>query len=412
MIGTKTLVGLLSAVVTATLASIFLEVPSADAAFPGSSGNIVFQRNGDIWLTGPGIRSKLTPGTPSFVDVDPAVSPNGRKVAFTSNRDGDFEIFTVDLYTGVLTKVTRNGVRDAEPAWAPDGTSLVYESPTTASGRSDTDLWTKSADGTGIATDAVPEPGDSRAPSWSPDGQEIAYDESGKVLVKKLSTGSIRPISNDPCFTSIKPNWSPDGSRLVFQANQGTGCSTDDYEIFSARSSDGGDLLQITNNSTPDGNPAYSPDGVAIVYGNFAPGNGDILLTAASGIFLPEPVVVEPTDDGSPDWGVAARPAAPGCTISGTFAGDQIMGDSLNDTICALGGNDRIFGYRGNDTLKGATGRDKLAGEAGRDTHLGGSGNDLLDSQDSVNGNDTLNGGSGADTCIKDRREASVRNCP
>ncbi|HET7269964.1 MAG TPA: hypothetical protein VFI90_02645, partial [Rubrobacter sp.] len=337
---------------------------------------------------------------------------NGRKIAFTSNRDGDFEIFTLDIYTGALTKVTRNSVRDAEPAWSPDGGSLAYESPTSASGRTDTDIWTKNADGTGGPTDVVSAMGDDRAPSWSPDGREIAFDQSSNVLVKNLSSGILRPIRTSPCFSSIKPNWSPDGSRLVFQANGGGGCSTADYEIYTARSSDGGDFRQITSNSTPDGNAAYSPDGIAIVYGDFSSGNSDILITSSGGMGLIEPVVVGPTDDGAPDWGVVAQPAGPDCTISGTFASDYIRGDSLSDTICSLGGNDRVEGYIGNDTLKGGAGKDQLVGEEGRDILLGGDGADTIDSRDGTNGNDRLNGGPGRDRCIRDRREASVAGCP
>ena len=404
----------LAMVILAAVALVLGEATRpAEAAFPGASGNIVFQRNGDIWLTGPGtLRVNLTPNTPLSDDVDPSVSPSGRKIAFTSNRDGDFEIFTVDIYTGSLTRVTSNTVRDAEPAWSPDGASLAYESPTSASGRTDTDIWTKNSDGTGVPTDVVSTIGDDHAPSWSPDGQEIAFDQFGNVLVKNLATGILRPILSTPCFSSIKPNWSPDGSKLVFQSNAGGGCSTADYEIYTARSSDGGDLRRITNNTTPDGNAAFSPDGIAIVYGDFSSGNSDILVTSSGGMGLIETVVVGPTDDGSPDWGVVAQPAGPGCTISGTFASDYIRGDALNDTICSLGGNDRVEGYIGNDTLKGGAGRDQLLGEAGRDTLLGGDSRDILDSRDGTNGNDRLNGGPGRDRCMKDAREASVRSCP
>lgn len=404
---------LLSATLLAVTLLMLIGMRPVEAAFPGMSGNIVFQRNGDIWLRGPGImKANLTPNTPSYEDVDPATSPDGRKIAFTSNRDGDFEIFTLDIYSGTLTKVTRNTVRDAEPAWSPDGSRLAYESPTLAPGRTDTDIWTRNANGTGLPTDVVSAIGDDRAPSWSPDGQEIAFDESGNVLVKNLQTGSARNISRSLCFNSIKPNWSPDGSRLVFQSNAGGGCSTDDYEIYTARSSDGGDIRQITNNNTPDGNAAYSPDRVLIAYTSFASGNGDIALADAGGSGLVEILVGEPTDEGAPDWGVAAPPAGPGCTTSGTFAADYIVTDSRDDTICSLGGNDRVEAYFGNDTLKGGAGKDQLVGEEGRDILLGGGGADTIDSRDGTNGNDRLNGGSGRDRCIRDRREASVAGCP
>jgi Tol biopolymer transport system component len=49
--------------------------------------------------------SNLTPDTPAHTDVDPAVSPDGRTVTFASDRDGDFEIYTANLFTGEVQQV-------------------------------------------------------------------------------------------------------------------------------------------------------------------------------------------------------------------------------------------------------------------------------------------------------------------
>jgi tricorn protease-like protein len=409
----------------AALAAVLLTAAGpAQGAIGGSNGNIVFGGNGDVWLTNspgaPFLRTILTPDTPASENADPSISPDGRKVAFTSDRDedGDFEIYTLDIYTGDLTKVTNNTVRDAQPAWSPDGRQIAYEEP--GIGSTETEIKIRSADGTGIPTQVTSlVSGDAFAPSWRPaGGDEIAFHNNGDIKVRDLSVGdadpgAVRSITTDgPGIQDLLPNWSPDGSTLVFQSNRRAPDSTTDFELYTARSSDGGGVRQITNNTSPDGDAAYAPDGNTIVHSNFAAGNGDIVTADPGGSGFGETVVGDPIDDTAPDWGVVAPPAAPGCTISGTFANDTIYGDALDDTICSMNGDDEVLGSLGDDTIKGGAGRDTLYGNHGRDVLLGGGERDTLNSRDGVNRNDSLNGGPGRDRCVRDPREASVRSCP
>jgi Tol biopolymer transport system component len=408
---------LVSALSAAALSAVLLAMvaaPQAEAAFPGANGNIVFQREGDIWLisssSAPFVRTNLTPDTASSQEVDPSISPDGTKVAFVSDRDGDFEVFTLDIYAGTLTRVTNNSVRDAEPAWSPDGARLAYESPTSTPGRTDTDVWIRNADGTGTATDITSISGvDDRTPSWSPDGGEVAYAISTSVLVKNLSTGANRTIFST-CVNAAKPNWSPDGARIVFQAN-GLGCTRSDYEILTARSSDGGDVQALTNNSLEDGDAAYSPDGTRIAFIRDELGAYDIFTMDANGANQRGFFGDGSPSEVSPDWGVFVPPPA-GCTAGGTFFTDYLRGTTGNDALCSLAGNDEVDGFFGDDTLKGGSGADTLTGGLDRDSLLGGGARDTLNSQDGVNRNDRLNGGPGRDRCIKDPREVSVRSCP
>jgi Tol biopolymer transport system component len=413
-------VATMAAVALAALLLALVGSGPADAAFQGQNGDIVFQRDGNIWLMGPRgvsapsntISTNLTPNTPSSQDVDPAMSPNGRKVAFTTNRDGDYEIFALDIYSGVLTKVTRNVVRDAQPAWSPNGQRIAYESPNVAG---DIDIFSKNADGTGTAVDEVNIGGNQFTPSWSPDGDEIAFQDgptNDVWLYDRATSFSILVASDGTASQDLLPNWSPDGSRIVFQSNRPAPDGSTDYEIYTARSSDGGDLRRLTNNAFDDGNAAYSPNGSRIVHNDYFSGNADILTRDSSNGSDPRLLLAPGTDDAAPDWGRVAPPAAPGCTISGTFARDLMTGTSAADTICSLGGNDEVDALDDNDTMKGGTGNDRLIGGGGRDSLLGSNGGDILDSRDGVNRNDSLNGGPGTDRCLKDARELAVRSCP
>jgi Tol biopolymer transport system component len=407
------------AVLMAVLLALVTAEPSR-AAFPGANGVIAFDANGDIWLTDSrGVDSfhvNLT-NSAGATDYNASMSPDGRKVAFQSNRDGvDFEIYTLDIYTGALTQVTDNTVQDGNPAWSPDGTRLAYEEQRTDPGRTDRDIFTRNANGTGTATDVTPaSTEDDLAPAWSPDSNEIAnyISASGDIVVQNLNTGSVRTIGFDGSGYSryINPNWSPDGSRVVYQFRDMLG----DYEVWTMRSSDGTDRRQLTTNTFDDEYPAYSPDGTRITFSRNPSSHYDLYTMSSSddGTSADEGLIAgSPDSEFAPDWGPVAPPAAPGCTMSGTFAADHIVGTTGNDTICSLGGNDSAYGDTGDDTLKGGGGRDELSGYLGRDRHFGGAGRDTLDSRDGVNGNDSLNGGPGRDRCQKDRRENSIRSCP
>jgi dipeptidyl aminopeptidase/acylaminoacyl peptidase len=73
--------------------------------------------------------ANLTPNTAHSNDVDPAVSPDGRYVAFASDRDGDFEIYTANVFTGEVERLTNNTVYDYNPGWSFDGTMITYDEP-------------------------------------------------------------------------------------------------------------------------------------------------------------------------------------------------------------------------------------------------------------------------------------------
>lgn len=112
---------------------------AALAGFPEGPDPIAFENDGDVkvarivHLTNltPSIvhLENLTPNTAHSNDVDPAVSPDGKYVAFASDRDGDFEIFTANVLTAETEQVTDNRVLDRNPAWSPDGKWISYKSP-------------------------------------------------------------------------------------------------------------------------------------------------------------------------------------------------------------------------------------------------------------------------------------------
>jgi hypothetical protein len=79
-------------------------------------------------------------------DTDPAWSPDGKRIAFASNRDGNWEIYVVNANGGPITRLTDHPETDSSPLWCPDGRHIVFQS------RRDgfSGLYVMNADGTGV----------------------------------------------------------------------------------------------------------------------------------------------------------------------------------------------------------------------------------------------------------------------
>jgi WD40 repeat protein len=90
---------------------------------------IAFEDDGDVWTVRKMNLANLTPDTAAYNDLDPAVSPEGKRIAFASDRDGDFEIYLANVSTGAVQRVTDNAVDDRKPTWSPDAKWISYKSP-------------------------------------------------------------------------------------------------------------------------------------------------------------------------------------------------------------------------------------------------------------------------------------------
>ena len=146
-------------------------------------------------------------------NFEPAVSPDGGRVAFVSTRSGSPEIWLTGRDGGTAKKLTSfGGARMETPRWSADGRRLVF------SARRETraDLWVVEAAG-GVPDRLTSGPGDAVAPSWSRDGQSIyfASRRSGAWQVWKLRTSdrSAAAVTRDGGYAARE---SPDGRALYF----------------------------------------------------------------------------------------------------------------------------------------------------------------------------------------------------
>jgi Tol biopolymer transport system component len=162
----------------------------------------------------------LTKATSGFHQVrwyfSPAPSPDGKRLAvIEANPDGSSDLVLVDLATKKAPVALSTGGDWADPAWSPDGKTIVvtaYDTGTPA-------LLLKPVDGGARATPltGLP-PGEPYRPTFSPDGKWIAYTlrHDGKNDVHAFEIATSRDIALTTDGQSWNPTFSPDGSQLAF----------------------------------------------------------------------------------------------------------------------------------------------------------------------------------------------------
>jgi Tol biopolymer transport system component len=219
----------------------------------------------------------------------PALSPDGTKIAFSTNRDGNYEIYLINTDgTGTL-RLTNDPGGDIAPAWSPSGTQLVYVRIATGSGLQQ--IIRMNADGSSPTPLTVP--GSAGEPAWSPDGSTIVYGQAGELWTMNAD-GSNQTLLFDDLISADQPAWSPDGEQIAFagvDANQ-------DIFIINA---DGSGLRNLTNTASGEIQPTWSPDGDYIAFNAFRNGNNEIARRKVDGS---DEVLLSPigAEDQHPSW--------------------------------------------------------------------------------------------------------------
>jgi Tol biopolymer transport system component len=146
----------------------------------------------------------------SGVEAQPALSPDGRSIAFVSNRDGQWDIYVGLVAGGTLVRVTNDANVEMRPRWSPDGTRLLFARLSDAGTY---DLWVVPSLG-GVPRRLVL---DGAYPAWSPDGRTIAYSADGVLWICDASGEHPRAVTRpEPPVAHLQPSFSHDGRRLVF----------------------------------------------------------------------------------------------------------------------------------------------------------------------------------------------------
>jgi Tol biopolymer transport system component len=296
----------------ALLTLLLAEAPRAHAAFPGVNGNLAFtsDRDGNYEIyssDAAGVtQTNLTQN--AAADLFPAWSPDGSKIAFTSFRDaGNEEIYVMNADGTNPTRITNALGVDAEPSWSPDGTKIAFRSDRTGN----FDIYTMNADGSG-QVNVSNNPGNDDRPAWSPNGAKIAFESDRtanfEIYTMNADGSGQVDVSNNPA-ADRRPAWSPYGQKIAFDTSR-----DGKLEIYSMNA-DGSSQTRLTNNTSDDSEAAWSPDTAKIAFRSQRDGNAEIYTMNQDGSVQTR-VTSNTFYDSAPDWQPTATgfPRAKGAT--------------------------------------------------------------------------------------------------
>ncbi len=194
-------------------------------------------------------------------DRDPAWSPDGKRIAFVSDRDGNFEIYVMNADGSGQRRLTTNSAADRNPAWSRDGKQLIFQSKRDGN----EEIYLMNADGS-RQTRLTSNAGDDIFPDLSPDGTKITFTSNRNgnldIFVMNADGSQQTPLTNH-AHRDVWSRWSPDGRRLTFFSRRDS--NDDDDEIY-VMNADGNDIKRLTENRGHDFCPDWSADGKQIAF--------------------------------------------------------------------------------------------------------------------------------------------------
>ena len=233
-------------------------------------------------------------------DVNAMWSPDGNRILFDSDRDGNREIYVMDADGGNQIRLTRDNAVDTTATWSPDESLIAF-----ASNRDtgppynpyNLDIYVMNADGSNVRR-IVDDPEYDVSPQWSPDGRKILFvtGRNGNFDVYEMNADGTgqKNLTGDNDQADGAPSWSRDGNNIAFSRR------IDGQKQIFIMDAGGGNLKRVINDATNNELPWWSPDGSQLVFQSDRDGNWEIYTVSVDGEL--DQLTDNAADDLSPDW--------------------------------------------------------------------------------------------------------------
>lgn len=283
---------------------------NSTTTIPASTGGILFSSdrdgNNEIYrMNANGTEQTRLTNNPAS-DGGGKWSPDRTKIAFSSNRDGNNEIYVMNADGSNPVRITNNPASDSGPVWSPDGQKLAFTTDRHRLQDQNFEIYVINIDGTNELRLTNDPPNDllpDSAGSWSPNGAKIAYTRgvgisiSNDIFVMNADGSNKVNLTATTGNTDEAPDWSPDGTKIAFQANAG-GEFTRKIAVMDA---DGQNRFQIANQPpSPSFAPAWSPDGTRVAFTHHLP-DPNVWTIGVNGSNLHQ-LTSDAGSDGPSDW--------------------------------------------------------------------------------------------------------------
>ncbi len=201
-------------------------------------------------------------------DYLPVWSPDGRKIAFTSTRDGNAEIYSMNADGSDAKNLTQNSAFDEFPEWSPDGTKIAFRSKRQGGINK---IYIMDADGANVRRVTNIQ---GKRVTWSPDGKQLVFtstsvgEENYEIFTINIDGTNLTRLTFNPEMDS-DPAWSPDGARIAFSS------ARDGIAQIYLMNPDGSDPVKLTNGGRSSYHPTWSHDGEQIAFWTYSEKGGE-----------------------------------------------------------------------------------------------------------------------------------------
>jgi Tol biopolymer transport system component len=203
-------------------------------------------------------------------------SHGGTRIVFAAKVEGDVDIFSVEVASGRVIRLTNSPGEDGDPSWSPDDSHIVFSS--TRDGNAE--IYVMRADGTD-ARRLTNYPAPDGSPAWSPDGSKIAFvstrDGHRDVYLVRVDDERLERLTIDAHATNDRLRWSPDGSHIAVQT-----ADRDNYDIQLVRMADH-ERRTVAGTPAFDGQYSWSPEGDQLAFISERDGFDAVYVTDLTG---------------------------------------------------------------------------------------------------------------------------------